>query len=75
MNHQHTENETLLDNELDITLDKPKSSRLFFLLGFFGIFVFAWSGCYNLYQHKYQTPYDGTIEINKSSLLDPTYEK
>lgn len=71
--HNNTENE-LLDNELDIRNDKTKSSRLFFLIGFFGIFIFAWSGCYNLYQHKFKSPHDGSIKVNDSSKLDPTYK-
>lgn len=72
-NNQTKDDNELLDNELDIKHDKTKTSRLFFLIGFFGIFIFAWSGCYSLYQHKYKSPHDGSIKVNESSKLDPTY--
>lgn len=62
-----------LDNELDIKLSKPKSSRFFFLLGFFGIFIFAWSGCYNLYTKRFVNQAE-KVEVNPSSLYSPKYE-
>jgi hypothetical protein len=62
-----------LDNELDIKVSKPRSSRFFFLLGFFGIFIFAWAGCYNLYEHKF-IKQDGKVEVNESSLYEPKYK-
>lgn len=70
-NHETTNQD--LNNELDIKLSKPKSSRFFFLLGFFGIFIFAWSGCYNLYKHKYVNQKD-KVKVNESSLYDPKYK-
>lgn len=60
-----------LDNELDIRHSKTSSSRFFFLLGFFGIFVFAWSGCYNLYTHSYKA---AEVEITPSSQYNPQYK-
>ncbi|RQO32407.1 hypothetical protein DBR32_02030 [Taibaiella sp. KBW10] len=71
-NH-NTNKEELLDNELDIKLYKPSSSRFFFLLGFFGFFIFAWSGCYNLYQHKFVDKKD-IVPVNESSLYEPKYK-
>jgi len=62
----------LLDNELDIKTSKPSSSRFFFLLGFFGFFIFAWSGCYNLYKHEYKSSED--VSVPESSLYDPKYK-
>lgn len=69
MEHQ---DQHLLDNELDIKTSKPSSSRFFFLLGFFGIFIFAWSGCYNLYKHEYKSAED--VPVQESSLYDPKYK-
>lgn len=65
-------NQNLLENEADIKTNKPSSSRFLFLLGFFGIFVFAWAGCYNLYEHKYDANKD--VKINESSLYAPKYK-
>src|SRR5690606_33628327 len=50
MEHQNSQ---LIEDELDIRTSKTSTSRFFFLLGFFGIFVFAWAGCYSLYTHSY----------------------
>lgn len=61
-----------LENELDIKTSKPSSSRLFFLLGFFGLFIFANAGCYNLYTHKYKSAAD--VEVPSSSLYNPQYK-
>ncbi len=69
----HEETVQELDNELDIKLSKPRSSRFFFLLGFFGIFIFAWSGCYNLYTKKFVNQAD-KVEVNESSLYAPKYK-
>jgi hypothetical protein len=65
-------NQQILDNELDIKTNKPSTSRFFFLLGFFGIFIFAWAGCYNLYHHKFKGVKD--IPVNESSLYSPKYK-
>lgn len=62
-----------LNNELDIKLSKPRSSRFFFVLGFFGIFIFAWSGCYNLYTHKFVDQKE-KVPVNESSLYEPKYK-
>lgn len=69
----HGETTRELNNELDIKLNKPRSSRFFFLLGFFGIFIFAWSGCYNLYTKKFVKQAD-KVEVNESSLYEPKYK-
>lgn len=69
----HEENLGELNNDLDIKLNKPRSSRFFFLLGFFGIFIFAWSGCYNLYTKKFVNQ-AGNVEVNESSLYEPKYK-
>lgn len=66
------QNQPLLENELDTQTNKPRTSRFYFLLGFFGIFVFAWSGCYNLYVHKFKSGKD--VQVNESSKYDPKYE-
>ncbi|HRP88629.1 MAG TPA: hypothetical protein PKX92_01185 [Edaphocola sp.] len=62
-----------VDNPQDLRISKPKTSRLFFLLSFFGFFIFAWSGCYNLYKHKYVSQKD-KVEVNESSLYAPKYK-
>ncbi len=67
------QNTNLIDNDLDIKTSKPSTSRFFFLLGFFGFFIFAWSGCYSLYTHSYQHEKD--IRVNESSLIGgPKYK-
>lgn len=62
----------LIDDELDIKTSKPSTSRFYFLLGFFGIFVFAWAGCYSLWTHSFKP---SEAPVNKSSLYNPEYEK
>ncbi|HZH87695.1 MAG TPA: hypothetical protein VFD78_00810 [Chitinophagaceae bacterium] len=62
-----------LENNLDIKTSKTKTSRFYFLLGLFSILVFANAGCYNLYTQKFK--YNDDVEIPKSSLYDPVYEK
>jgi len=70
---QHTQhNEHLIDNEADIELSKPKKSRFLFLLGFFGFFIFAWAGCYNLYDHRFQKNDD--VKVPDNTLYDPKYK-
>ncbi len=70
MENQHHQ---LTENELDIKTSKPSTSRFFFLLGFFGIFIFAWAGCFNLYQHSYKSAED--VLVNESSLITgPKYK-
>lgn len=65
-------NQPILENELDLNTNKPKSSRFLFLLGFFGIFVFAWAGCANLYTHKFKSGKD--VQVNESSKYEPKYK-
>jgi len=72
MDTQHNNNEKELDNKNDIALNKPSASRFLFLLSFFGFFIFAWSGCYNLWQHKYQKP--DTTPVPSNTLYEPTYK-
>lgn len=66
------QNNQLIDDELDIRTSKPSTSRFFFLLGFFGIFIFAWAGCYNLYTHSFKPADD--VPVNESSLYEPKYK-
>lgn len=66
------QNQPILENELDVKTNKAKTSRFYFLLGFFGIFVFAWAGCFNLYKHKFQSGKD--VPVNESSTYDPKYK-
>lgn len=65
-------NQPILENELDIKTNKPKTSRFLFLLGFFGIFVFAWAGCFNLKQHEFKSGKD--VKVNESSQYAPKYK-
>jgi hypothetical protein len=65
-------NEHIVDNEADIELDKPSKSRFLFLLFFFGYFIFAWAGCYNLYQHHYEK--NDKITVPDNTLYDPKYK-
>ena len=61
-----------LDNQADIELNKPSKSRFLFLLFFFGIFIFAWSGCFKLYQNSYESNKD--IEVPEHTKYDPKYK-
>ena len=72
MNTEHNIHDIELDNPADIELNKPSKSRFLFVLGFFGFFIFAWSGCYNLYQHKYQS--NDKIVVPDNTLYDPKYK-
>lgn len=62
-----------IENKLDVRTSKPSTSRFYFFLGFFGIFIFAWSGCYNLYTHKYDDS-GKNIEVAPSSKYHPEYK-
>ena len=70
-NQQHIQG-TEQDNPIDIQHDKPSKSRFMFLLGFFGFFIFAWSGCYNLYQHQY--PKNNDVKVPDNTLYEPKYK-
>lgn len=72
MNTDHNINDRELDNPADMQLSKPSTSRFLFLLGFFGIFIFAWSGCYNLYTHKFQK--NDNITVPDNTLYEPKYK-
>jgi hypothetical protein len=72
MDIQHNNHETEIDNPHDIELNKPSKSRFLFLLSFFGFFIFAWAGCYNLYEHKYQKNED--VKVPGNTLYEPTYK-
>lgn len=72
-NKNNLQDQNLLeDNEADMKHSKTSSSRFMFLLGFFGIFIFAWSGCFNLHQHKFVKQAD-EVKVNESSLFSPKY--
>ena len=70
---QHTNVGGDLANPADIELSKPSKSRFLFLLFFFGLFIFSWAGCYNLYEHKFQKSND-VENAPKSSLYNPEYK-
>jgi hypothetical protein len=72
MELQHNNQEQIVDNPADIELNKPSKSRFLFLLFFFGFFIFAWAGCYNLYEHKFQKNAD--IQAPDNTLYDPKYK-
>ncbi len=72
MDSQHNNKGQEIDNPADIELNKPSKSRFLFLLSFFGFFIFAWAGCYNLYEHKYQKNDNMTVPDN--TLYEPKYK-
>ena len=72
MDTQHNHHEIEIDNPHDIELNKPSKSRFLFLLSFFGFFIFAWSGCYNLWEHKYQK--NDNVAVPGNTLYEPTYK-
>ncbi len=72
MDIQHNTQGSDIDNQYDIELNKPSKSRFLFLLSFFGFFIFAWAGCYNLYEHKYQR--NDKITAPDNTLYDPKYK-
>ena len=72
MDTQHNATEHEIDNPADIELNKPSKSRFLFLLSFFGFFIFAWAGCYNLHEHQYQK--NDNITVPDNTLYDPKYK-
>ncbi len=72
MNTDQNTQDLELDNQADIELNKPSKSRFLFLLGFFGFFIFAWAGCYNLYEHGYKK--NDNITVPSSTSYEPTYK-
>lgn len=71
MDTQTNNHEIEIDNPNDIELNKPSKSRFLFLLSFFGFFIFAWAGCYNLYEHKYQKTESAAPD---NTLYEPKYK-
>jgi hypothetical protein len=72
MHTQHHDQDQHLPNEADIELSKPSKSRFLFLLFFFGTFIFAWAGCYNLYEHGYKSNED--VKVPDNTLYEPKYK-
>jgi hypothetical protein len=72
MDTLHNDQENLIENPADLELNKPSKSRFLFLLFFFGLFIFAWSGCYNLWEHSFDKNLE--VEAPKSSLYQPEYK-
>lgn len=73
MDAQHNQHNLEIDNPNDIELNKPSKSRFLFLLSFFGFFIFAWAGCYNLYEHKYPKQNDNIVAPD-NTLYEPKYK-
>jgi hypothetical protein len=69
MQHNAQDN---LENKADIEYSKPTKSRFLFLLFFFGIFIFAWAGCYKLSQHSFKSTED--IEVPENTAYEPKYK-
>lgn len=72
MDTQNNYQEHEIANNADIEYSKPSKSRFLFLLFFFGFFIFAWSGCYKLYQHSFKNNED--IKVPESTLYEPKYK-
>lgn len=69
MQHNAQDN---IENQADIEYSKPTKSRFLFLLFFFGFFIFAWAGCYQLYQHKFKSTED--IAVPDNTKYEPKYK-
>jgi len=63
-----------IDNNLDVRANRPSTSRFYFLVGFFGYFIFAIAGCYNLYTHRYDDS-GKEVKVQPSTKYNPTYTK
>jgi len=72
MEMQQQQHGQFVDNPADIELSKPSKSRFLFLLSFFGFFIFAWAGCYNLYEHKFQK--NDNVQVPDNTLYEPKYK-
>lgn len=72
MTNQDIHSNLELDNTMDINYSKPTKSRFLFFLFFFGFFIFAWAGCYNLYEHGYQKNDD--VSVPDNTLYNPKYK-
>lgn len=72
MDTQNNYQEHEIANNADIEYSKPSKSRFLFLLFFFGFFIFAWSGCYKLYQNSFKSNED--IKVPESTLYEPKYK-
>lgn len=72
MGTQNKYQEHEIANDADIEYSKPSKSRFLFVLFFLGFFIFCWSGCYKLYEHKYQ-PND-KMSFPDNTLYEPKYK-
>jgi len=72
MSNHNNAQDLELDNTMDINYSKPTKSRFIFFLFFFGFFIFAWAGCYNLYEHKFQKNDD--VAAPDNTLYSPKYK-
>lgn len=72
MNTHHQNTGSEIDNPNDIELNKPSKSRFLFVLSFFGFFIFAWAGCYNLWEHKYKS--NSEVKVPENTLYEPKYK-
>lgn len=72
MEIQNTYEEHEIANPADIEYSKPSKSRFLFLLSFLGYFIFAFAGCYKLYQNSYKSNAD--IKVQESTLYTPKYK-
>lgn len=72
MDTQHNYQGPEISNNADIEENKPSKSRFLFLLFFFGFFIFCWSGCYKLYENRFQS--NEGIKAQESSLYEPKYK-
>lgn len=70
--HSQSGQPLVVDNQADIELNKPSKSRFLFLLFFFGFFIFCWAGCYNLYEHKFQSSED--VAVPDNTKYEPVYK-
>lgn len=70
--HNQEQEPVYVDNPADIELNKPSKSRFLFLLFFFGYFIFAWAGCYRLYQSKFNSNAD--VQVPDNTKYEPVYK-
>lgn len=68
-NQQYTE---FIDNPVDIELNKPSKSRFLFLLGLFGLLLFAIGCNYGLWTRSFKST--EKIEVPESTQYTPKYK-